>query len=196
MKAQELKYAFDTFKHEFKKTNGVYTFGYMHKTQGSQSFRLMVDPKDGTEIMTINNSPCDRNAITFHTTPRIFELNDSLGKLGRSKYEYHWVEYAVRTGRFTYFIEQNTEMKRQIRALMIRFGMVVDRFSMDDSIVLYIHPALVCGSCHGVKTKRIKPDPKTPSLIEDPTCIRCSGTLIDPNVDIKQLGGPWENFEG
>jgi len=196
MKAIALKYEFKTFKHMFKQLNtNMYSVGYAHPIHGLQSFNLLINKKTGSETLDISGPDAwDSNRLITLTASRIHHINELSGAVGQNPHRFHWLEFAVRTGKFTYIKEQRRDMKERITSLLSDFVPNFKRINLGDRMVLYYHPDLECDGCKGNKPKTHPAYPTNkPEAIYDDTCIVCNGTYLNPNVDIESING-WRNF--
>lgn len=194
MKAKDLQLSFETFKHEFKLSKGVYKSGYMHPVLGPQSFHLTRIPQDNSETMRVINSDDDHHAIDTTFAPRDFHYKYAKRRAGRSLNVYHWLEYAIRTGRFTYFKDDTKYMKDQIRELLDRFAINYKEIGLGGPLTLFVHRLLICQPCDGTGIIKQKKSKANVDIIIDPTCVRCKGTRINPEAELIQLDERWEHF--
>jgi len=199
VKAADLKYKLEFFKHEFKADGKhVLRIGFNHKTEGLQSFEHHSNI-DGTENMVIFNGLEDRNRLVFDFISRKFLGQLSKGQIKHNKQEYQWLEYCIRTGRFTSWIDQDSVMKEAIAMLLVDFSIPHDTVNLGHRITLFCHLELLCPECAG-KSKVVDAQYKSPLAHDDKTkprviiCPTCNGSRIDLNKPLIELSG-WYNYD-
>ncbi len=199
MKAIDLKYKFEFFKHEFKADGKhVHRIGYNHKTEGLQSFEHHLNI-DGTENMIVYNGPTDRNWLVFDYISRKLQGQLPKGQADHIQPEYQMLEYCIRTGRFTSWRDGDADMNKLITRLLARFSIPYKIFNLGFGVTLFSHIDLACPECSG-KSTVIDAQYKSPLAHDDKTqprviiCPTCKGTRLDPNKPLIELDG-WFNYD-
>lgn len=188
MLAKDVRYEWDTFKHEFKRRKGYYGISFMN--QGVQVFHF--NQTGGKDALEINPKSHDQKALDITLMSREFHFRFASGAVGYPISKYCWLEYAIRTGRFTYHFEQNSKMKQYILALLHRFNISVVKVNTGGGWLI-CHPALFCNPCNGSGIHTVPLSKTDVKRSIDSTCEYCDGFGMNSDIDITTLSG-WTNF--
>jgi len=190
MLAKDFIYEWESFKHEFKRRKGYYGISFMNGIHGAQNFKFNVT--GGTETFVVANGDHDKNALSLTTCSKEFHIRFLEGTVGHSTDKYHWLEYAIRTGRFTHHSEQDMKMKKAIIALLNRFNIPYETYSSFGN-TLICHSKLYCHSCKGSGVRAVRLTKTDVKRSIDSTCDYCDGMAMDININIQSLPG-WGEF--
>ena len=190
MLAKDLNYDWKTFKSLFKRRNGQLQCNYNHIELGHQAFKFNIT--DGEELLKINGNTFDQNSLlpslmSAHSK-RKFNTNSG----GYPLTKYHWLEFAIRIGKFTYHDEADPGMAKLICNLLTR-AQIQYKVILYTGGRLIVHVELICNKCHGVGQKKYKPLKHDIDQTVWRSCISCDGMRIDIHKQLSAIDG-WEDF--